>query len=289
MSELGVDPARRRSRRSSGRRSRSPGRRVRWRSAPRSRSSRQPPKSMAQAAERFVVRSWPLIVAPGRDTPGGISSRRRRRTLQRLQRGDDLGRCARDPRRVVDVPDAEDDVLGAGIGQLAEPLDDLGRGLAAAPPSAGRGRRSGASTARSPRGRARRRRSAVEDARTCGRCFSGEPKTLQASAYWATSRRVFRSPPPPIMIGDARPRDRLRGVEQARRPEVAALEGRLASRARPDHIPWAIAERLLEHLEADAERREREARARATPPRSRPPRCRARPVRRTARRGSSRP
>ena len=30
---------------------------------------------------------------------------------------------------------------------------------------------------------------------------SGPPNTLHASAYWATSRRVFRSPPPPIMIG----------------------------------------------------------------------------------------
>ncbi len=29
----------------------------------------------------------------------------------------------------------------------------------------------------------------------------GPPNTLQASAYCATSRRVFRSPPPPIMIG----------------------------------------------------------------------------------------
>ena len=90
---------------------------------------------------------------------------------------------------------------------------------------------------------------------------SGAPKTLHASAYWATRRSVFRSPPPPIMIGGRGRVIACGRVEQAARVDVAALERRLRPVARPSHIAWAIAQRLLEHLEALAERREREPEA----------------------------
>ena len=61
--------------------------------------------------------------------------------------------------------------------------------------------RPGAWSARSRRTAARRPRSAP-----CSTChlwwiFSGPPKTFVASAYCATRRSVFCSPPPPIMIG----------------------------------------------------------------------------------------
>ena len=69
---------------------------------------------------------------------------------------------------------------------------------------------------------------------------SGDPKTLQASAYWATSRSVFFSPPPPIMIGTL-----------GRDSDCGELSSRLASNRSgrgtpprtprsPSHIPWAI-------------------------------------------------
>ena len=86
---------------------------------------------------------------------------------------------------------------------------------------------------------------------------SGDPKTLHASAYWATSRRVFFSPPPPTMIG-------TRGREMD--------WGELSRRSAWNWRPWKASSRaalalehrvadlqgLLEHLEAVRERRERE-------------------------------
>ena len=54
--------------------------------------------------------------------PLGVSS-------ELAQGGQDVTRQELDPTWVVDVPNIEDDVLGAGIGQLAEPVDDLRRCL----------------------------------------------------------------------------------------------------------------------------------------------------------------
>ena len=69
--------------------------------------------------------------------------------------------------------------------------------------------------------------------RTCGRSPRATRTRCMASAYWATRRRVFFSPPPPTMIG-TRGRDSDCGrVEQALRLEVPALEARPRCRARP--------------------------------------------------------
>ena len=89
---------------------------------------------------------------------------------------------------------------------------------------------------------------------------SGPPKTFVASAYWATRRSVFRSPPPPIMIG-TRGREIdcgefIRRMAWNWRPSNARLGAALA-------LPHLVGdlERLLEHLEPLAERREREPEA----------------------------
>src|SRR5258705_10875073 len=51
-------------------------------------------------------------------------------TLQGFQLGNQVPADRLDLRRIVDVVDAEDDVLCAGVGELAEAIDDLGRRLA---------------------------------------------------------------------------------------------------------------------------------------------------------------
>ena len=86
---------------------------------------------------------------------------------------------------------------------------------------------------------------------------SGPPKTLVASAYCATRRSVFCSPPPPIMIGD---RGRLIDWGEFSRCiacVLAALERRLrAALARPHVVGQRrVSSSMLEPL---AERRERE-------------------------------
>ena len=81
---------------------------------------------------------------------------------ERLELGQDLAPDRLEMLGIVDVDDAEDDVLGAGVGQLAEPVDDL------AAASRGRGGSSGGSSARSRRSSARPPRSARAGPRTCG-------------------------------------------------------------------------------------------------------------------------
>ena len=151
----------------------------------------------------------------------------------------------------------EDDVLGAGVGQVAEAVDDLGRRL-----GAGRRRASEIRTFWSVEC------SISSGSRpTAAQCSariaylrampSGDPKTLLASAYWATRRRVFFSPPPPIMIGTL-----------GRDSDCGELSSRSAWNSRPRNAssrpalalphPVGDLERLLEHLEPLAERRERE-------------------------------
>ncbi len=218
--------------------------------------------------------------------PGGM--RRRSRKAPKLR--DDLAADEVEGVRIGQLAHGDDDVLGAGVGQVAEALDDLGSA------SRCRGEPSGeivdvleGRVLDLVAGRGRPRRNARPGSRTCGRCPRATRRRCVASAYWATSRRVFFSPPPPIMIGtlgrdsDCGELSSRVGLEQPAvgcSPSAAAL-------ALPH--PVGDLERLLEHLETDAERREREPERRATPPRSRRPRCRARPGRPTGRRASWRP
>ena len=107
-----------------------------------------------------------------------------------------LGADALESRRVGDAADVEDEVLGAGLGEPAEALDDR-IGLLLVEVHA-----RSAPSARSRRRAGRGARNARAGRRAWRATNSGErPKRLQASAYWATSRRVFRSPPPPTRIG----------------------------------------------------------------------------------------
>ena len=177
-----------------------------------------------------------------------------------------------DRARVPDVVDTEDHVLAAGVGELAEPVDDLLRALAVA------------AVDRDPDRLERRAldlvgvapdRLAVARAgpRTCGGSSPGPPNTLVASAYCATRRSVFCSPPPPIMIGG---RGRLIACGRVQQPASRATwrPSKAASVPRsPCHMSWAYAQGVLEHLEPLAEGREREARGPSTPPGSRRRRC----------------
>ena len=103
--------------------------------------------------------------------------------------------------------------------------------------------------------------------------------------------RVLRDEPERLLLAaaadhdrDARPRDRLRRVQQPRRVELAALEARLAAALALEHLV-CDPERLLEHLEALAQRREGEARGRPTPRwfQAAPSPSQARPPERTSR------
>ncbi len=71
------------------------------------------------------------------------------------------------------------------------------------------------------------------------RRVSGSPNTLVASPYWATMRSVFRSPPPPIMIGT---RGRLMACGEFRsRVAVKCFPSwRSWLPLPPDHISCAI-------------------------------------------------
>ena len=154
----------------------------------------------------------------------------------------------------------DDDVLGAGVGQLAEPVDDLRRAsrVPAAPSAETRKfwsvERSISSGSRPTAAQCSARIAYLRA------IASGDPKTLQASAYWATRRSVFFSPPPPIMIGTL-----------GRDSDCGELSRRVAWNWRPSNVAFGAAltrphrvgdlERLLEQLEPLAERREREAEA----------------------------
>ena len=80
---------------------------------------------------------------------------------------------------------------------------------------------------------------------------SGPPKTLHASPYWATSRSVFCSPPPPTMIG-TRGREIDWASSGAARPGTGGPRTTPPNRARQRHLV-RDPERLLEHLEPDAQ------------------------------------
>ena len=141
-------------------------------------------------------------------------------------------------RRFLDPANADDDVLGAGVRQLAEAFDDLVRAVAPAP-AVGAEVDAWSVLARSRRSRARSVRSARAGPRTCGRSAVGPPKTFVASAYWATSRSVFCSPPPPIMIGT-----RGREIDWGELSSRSAWTWRPSKRSSlprsPCHISWAI-------------------------------------------------
>ena len=109
---------------------------------------------------------------------------------------------------------------------------------------------------------------------------SGPPKMLHASAYCATSRSVFRSPLPPIMI---RGRGELTGMRAAQRlgelvvPAVGTGRCRRSTSAGRSGSPPRAARSAPRS--AGTARRGRGARVR-----TRPRRCRARPGRPTRRR-----
>ena len=116
------------------------------------------------------------------------------------------------------------------------------------------------------------------------RSVSGPPKTFVAVGVLGHEAERLLLAAAADHDRDARPAQRLGRVEEAGRRVVGALEALLrAALAGPHRV--GDPERLLEHLEADAERRHREAERRRSPPGSRRRRSRARPGRPRGRRG----
>src|SRR5689334_16024770 len=90
--------------------------------SPPDRSIVRPPNGLSLAAPFPALLSSVIvpIVACSR-YPGGVS--------EPVELGDHVAADGLEIRRIVDVLQVEDHVLGAGVGELAEAVDDAGRGL----------------------------------------------------------------------------------------------------------------------------------------------------------------
>src|SRR5215204_3674028 len=91
-------------------------------SAPKS-MARPPNGSLSFMTDIVSPFLYPPRVCPGSPGPA---------PLQRLERRDHL-RDRGDPLGVVHLGHGDDDVLRAGVGELPEPVDELGRGLCPPP------------------------------------------------------------------------------------------------------------------------------------------------------------
>src|SRR5687768_7163563 len=158
------------------------------------------------------------------------------------------------------IPDAEQDVLGARVAQLAEAVDDLGGRLALG------------SVAAYPKAALQRRAFDVVVRSSNRLAMRSEDLPLVVDLLRAAEHvrgvRVLRDEAERLPLATAADHDRdtgagdgLRRVEQARRLVVAAGEGALRPHLPLEHLVGDL-ERLLEQHEADPERREVEAEAR---------------------------
>src|SRR5712671_1832472 len=172
-------------------------------------------------------------------------------TLQGFQLGNQVAADRLDLRRIVDIMDAEDDVLCAGVGELAEAIDDLRRRLA------------GEIDALECRALdlvrvasdflamlakhlvlVMDRRRAAEDVGRVG-VLGDDQEGLPLAAATDHDR-------------DPWPRDRLRRVHQSPCVVLAAVELAFGAALAKEHLVGDL-ERLVEHLESLAEWRERKA------------------------------
>ena len=120
--------------------------------------------STDRAAASAVAQTAPRLATAGR---GGVAVRPDGRSGEGVEPGDHVPAQRLDDLRVRDVPGVEDHVLRAGVRELPEPVDDLRRRVAR-PVVDLELHASGASSARSRRGRGRSPRSARAGPRTCG-------------------------------------------------------------------------------------------------------------------------